>query len=344
MLGPLLRHRDAFLREAKVAYRLLDETLDEYAKDRAEMVAAGLAFYTLLSIAPLIIIAVALAGTILGERAARSAALQLVSDNMGHKAAATVDSWVQQASDAGGLASVVGFVLLLYTASRLGEQLRVALNQVWNVDARLARGFKASVRDYLQRRVFAFLLIVASGPALLVIFLSRALLSGLQQSFFGGDTPLAGGLVQLTQVAFSLVLVAGMSAVVFKVVPDTRVGWRAVLGGGILTSLLFNTGNVAVGLYLGRATVSQTYGAAGSAVVVLLWLYFSAQMFLFGAEFTQVYARHYGRGLNERERHELENAGNPRRQSSTPVNRRTYWAATWDRFRASRHWRSSLRR
>jgi membrane protein len=123
-----------------------------------------------------------------------------------------------------------------------------------------------------------------------------------------GETPLAGGLVQLSQIAFSLVLVAGMSAVAFEVVPDTRVGWKAVMRGGILTSALFNGGNLAVGIYLGRATVAQTYGAAGSAVVVLLWLYFSAQMFLFGAEFTQVYARHYGRGLSEREQQELKNA------------------------------------
>jgi membrane protein len=298
-------HRDYLLREAKVVYRLLDETLDEYAKDRAEMVAAGLAFYTLLSMAPLIIIAVAIAGAILGEGAARSAALQLVAENMGSSAAATVDSWVQQASDAGAMASVIGFVLVLYTASRLGAQLRVGLNQVWNVDAFLARGFKATIHDYLRRRLFAFVFIMASGPLLLLIFLSRALLSGLHDALFGDDTMFAGGLAQLSQVAFSFVLVAGMSAVVFKVVPDTRVGWPAVLRGGIVTSVLFNGGNILVGLYLARAAVAQTYGAAGSAVVVLLWLYFSAQMFLFGAEFTQVYARHYGRGLNEREQHEL---------------------------------------
>jgi len=294
MLGSLMPYGSALAHRAKLTYRLLDETFDEYSKDRAEMVAAGLAFHTLLSMAPLIIIAVAIAGAVLGEGAARGAALQLVTENMGRNAAATVDTWVQQASDSGALASMIGFLILLYTASRLGAQLRVGLNQIWNVDPFLARGFKASIRDYLRRRLFAFILILASGPVLLVIFLSRALLSGLQKALFGGDIAL--GLVELGQVTFSWLLVAGMSAVVFKVVPDTRVGWRAVLRGGMLTSVLFNCGNFLVGLYLGRATLSQTYGAAGSAVVVLLWLYFSAQMFLFGAEFTQVYARHHGRG------------------------------------------------
>ncbi len=301
-----MRWRKALADTAKLIYRLVDETLDEYAKDRAEMVAAGLAFYTLLSMAPLIIIAVAIAGAVLGKGAARSEALQLVTENMGRDAAETVDSWVKQASESGAMASVIGFLLVLYTASRLGAQLREGLNQVWNVDTVLASGFKATVRDYLRRRLFAFLLILASGPILLLIFLSRALLSGFQETLFGGDTALAGWLVQLSQVTFSLLLVAGMSAIVFKTVPDTRIGWPAILRGAALTSALFNGGNLLVGLYLGRASVSQTYGAAGSAVVVLLWLYFSAQMFLFGAEFTQVYARHYGRGLNAEERQELE--------------------------------------
>jgi membrane protein len=306
-MRPLAHRRAAWVRKAKLVYRLLDESLDEYSKDRAELVAAALAFYTMLSMAPLMIIAVAIAGAILGEGAAKREALRLVDENMGSSAAATVDSWVKQASDSGAMASAIGFLLVLYTASRLGAQLRVALNQVWNVDASLAQGFKASIRDYVSRRLFAFLLVLASGPILLVIFLSRALLSGLQDAVLG-KAALAGWFVQLSQAAFSLALVAGMSAVVFKVVPDTRVGWPAVIRGGILTSALFNGGNLLVGLYLGRATVSQTYGAAGSAVVVLLWLYFSAQMFLFGAEFTQVYARHYGRGLNAREQQELENA------------------------------------
>lgn len=305
------RYRNVLKRGGKVAYRLLDETIDEYSKDRAEMVAAGLAFYTLLSMAPLILIAVAIAGAILGKGTARQEALRLVTDSMGGNAAKTVDTWVQQASDSGGIASLIGFLLVLYTASRLAEQLRAGLNQVWNIDPILAKGFKATIQNYLKRRLFAFLLVLASGPILLVIFLSRALLTGFSETLFAG-TAMAGPMVQLGQLASSLVLVGGMSAVVFKVVPDTRVGWRCVLLGGALTSVLFNVGNALVGLYLGHATVSQTYGAAGSVVVVLLWLYFSAQMFLFGAELTQVYARQYGRGLNPRERQEHERAARMR--------------------------------
>lgn len=303
-----LRFRGELLRQrAKSAYGLIDAALDEYSKDRGELVAAALAFYTLLSIAPLIIIAVAMASIVLGEGRAREAALGLVSESMGPSASAAVAGWVDQASESGGVASLIGFLLVAYTASRLGAQLRSALNQVWNVDELLVRGFKATIRDYLKRRLAAFLLVMACGPVLLVVFASRALLTGFHTLLFAG-TPWAGTLAQLSQLLFSLVLVFGLTAVVFKVVPDTRVGWRAILPGAALTSLLFNFGNALVGLYLGRATVTEAYGAASSAVVVLLWLYFSAQMFLFGAEFTQVYAKRYGRGLSAKEAQEVERA------------------------------------
>jgi membrane protein len=258
----------------------------------------------LLSIAPLIIIAVAVAGTVLGRGAARNEVLSLVSQTMGASAGETVAQWVDEAAAAGGVASVIGFLVLLYAASRLGNQLRVALNQVWNVDEPLAAGFKAAIRNYVRRRLFAFLFVLAAGPLLLAVFASRALLSGLHEVLFR-DTPLAGALVQLGQLSFSFLIVAAISAVVFKYVPDTNMGWRPIVRGAVLTSLLFNVGNALVGLYLGRATVSQAYGAAGSAVVVLLWLYFSAQMFLFGAELTQVHARHFGRDLSRVEEEEL---------------------------------------
>lgn len=258
--------RETWISWGKEAYQLGNETLDEYAKDRGEMVAAGLAFFTLLSMAPLIIIAVAIAGQVLGRGTAESAVQRLVRDTMGNSAADTVGGWVQEASESGAIASIIGFALMLFTASRLGAQLRVGLNQVWNVDETLAESFKETVHDYVKRRLFAFLLVLASGPILLVVFASRALLTGLRDVVFA-ETPIAGLAVQLSQLAFSLVLVAVMSAVVFKVVPDTRIGWKAVTRGAILTSVLFNLGNWLVGLYLGRAPLrprAQPRGRAGA--------------------------------------------------------------------------------
>lgn len=278
---------------------MVNQTISQYSTDGGEMIAAALAFYTLLSIAPLIIIAVAIAGAVLGRSAAEREVLRVLSDAMGPDAAATVQGWVRQASESGGVASFVGFLLVLFAASRLGAQLRVALNKVWNVDVNQAEGFKGSVRDYVKRRLFAFLLVAAAGPLLLAVFASRALLTGLSDVLFA-SAPGAATLVGAAQLSFSIVIVAVVSALVFRVVPDMLVSWRPVLLGALLTSIVFNAGNWLVGLYLGRATVAQTYGAAGSAVVVLLWLYFSAQMFLLGAEFTQVYAAHYC-GASKRE-------------------------------------------
>jgi membrane protein len=297
--GP--RGKAHFLR---TAWSIINETLDDYSRDRGDAAAAALAFHALLSIAPLLIIAIAIAGAVLGESTARAEVAMLLARTMGQDAAVTVDGWVSQANESGGLASVIGAVLLFFTASRLGDQLRNALNQVWGIDVYVAESFKATISDYLQRRIVAFALVLSAGPLLLLVFASRALLSGASELLFGGFA-FGGAVTQALQLAGSIVLVAVMTAAAFRLLPDTHVGWRAILPGALLTSLLFNLGNVAVGLYLGRAGAVAMYGAAGSAVVILLWVYFSAQLFLYGAEFTEVYARRYGRGLTPREAREV---------------------------------------
>jgi membrane protein len=288
-----------------VAWHLANETWDEFSKTRGDLLAAALAFHTLLSMAPLIIIAVAVAGLILGQSAAQAEITRVLSETLGPQSAATVNEWVLQASESGELASAVGIVLTLFAASRFGEHLKNALNQIWLIDVQFAAGFKANVKNYVQRRIFAFAMVAATGPLLLIVFASRTLLTGFHSALFGGSM-LQGLAVQALQILLSLVVVAGASAAVFRFVPDTRVGWKNVLVGASLTSVLFNIGNALVGLYLARASVAAAYGAAGSLVVVLLWLYFSAQMFLLGAEFTRVYTEHFGPGLCAEEVMELE--------------------------------------
>jgi membrane protein len=302
-----MRHKEELTRQLKEGWRLISDVLDEYSRDRGELLAGALAFYALLSITPLVILSVALAGFVLGHGAARAEVDRLTREMMGPGAAEAVLGWVDEAQRSGALASLVGVLLLLLTASRLVNHLRGALNQIWNIDVFLAEGFKATVADYIKRRLFAFAVVLAAGPVLLLVFASRTLLTGLHEALFAG-TPLSGAIVQTVQVSFSIGLVWVISAVVYKFVPDTTISWRSAWMGGLLTSLLFNLGNVVVGLYLGRASVAAAYGAAGSAVVLLLWVYFSAQMFLIGAEFTQLYAERFGRGLNPNEQRELSRA------------------------------------
>jgi membrane protein len=269
------------------------ETLDGFSKDRGDVLAAALAFYTLLSIAPLVIVAVAIAGFILGQGTARQELLALLSETMGPGAAATVASWVDEASRSGKWATLVGVALVTLTASKVTAQLRTALNQVWNVEVSAPTSFKASVRRYAERRLFAVLLVIATGPLLIFVVLSRAFLTGVHELLFAA-LPVAALLVQLLQLLFSFALVALLTGLVFRIVPDAHLDWRSIRVGAVLTSLLFNAGNVLVGWYLARATVTATYGAAGSGVVILIWTYFSSGLFLLGAEFTQVYARHRG--------------------------------------------------
>lgn len=195
--GALTKLRDG----GKLVWSLLSDTIDEFSKDRGDLLAAAHAFYTLLSIAPLIIVAVAVAGLTLDTGVARAEMTRLLSDSMGPQAAQTVNGWVDEAARRGGVATALGALLLLFTASRLVSQLRSALNQIWNVDAFLARGFQGTVKDYVRRRLFAFALVLASGPLLVLTVASRAVLTGLQDALFSGS-PLAGFAVQAIHVLF----------------------------------------------------------------------------------------------------------------------------------------------
>ncbi len=288
-------------------WALINQTIDEFNRTRTDLLAAALAFHTLLSMAPLIIIAVAMAGVVLGHGPALDEVGLVLKDTLGQNGSNTVKQWVEQASAGGAVASIVGVVLTLWTASHLGSVLRDTLNQLWGIDVYMAEGFKSSIQHYLRRRLFALLVVAASGPLLLIVFASRTLLTAFHSALFRAS-PWQGLAIQALQIAFSLWIVACVSAVVFRYVPDTRVGWKNVLVGGALTSALFNLGNLVVGLYLGRASVTAAYGAAGSAVVVLLWLNFSAQMFLLGAQFTLVYGRRFGWGLSAAEARERATA------------------------------------
>jgi membrane protein len=296
------RSRSRWFAPFRVTYELARQTISGFSEDRAEILAAALAFYTMLSLAPVLIIAVAVAGTLLGTGEARHQVTELLAQAASASVAQTIDGWVDQAARAKGVASVVGGVLLLATAGKLFEQLKVALNTVFDVDEFAAEGFKSTVTSYVRRRLFAFAMVLGAGLVLLVVFASRTALEAASSRLFPGGT---ATLAWVGQVAFSLVLVGAIATVVLQLVPDTRVGWRAAAIGGVVTSVLFNVGNVLVGMYLGRATVTATYGAAGSLVVVLLWFFYSAQIFLLGAEVTHVVVCRWGRHLSPKDERDL---------------------------------------
>ena len=277
----------------RAVHGLVRETVDGYMRDRGDLLAAALAFYTLFAMAPLVLIATVVAGFVLGTEAARSEISSLISGSVGPEGASAVEGLVDALASAsrrsGALASLIAGAFTIFAASKLFQQLRRALNQIWSVPEGSGRKQDFSLWVYVRQRALAFLLVLASAPILLLVFASRALLSGLHDFLFR-TAPRAGTLVSGLQLGFSILLVWLVIALLFRYVSDKKLDWHAIGRGALVTSLIFNLGNIGVGLYLGRATTSGTYGAAGSLIVLLLWLKFSTSVFLFGAELTEVYA------------------------------------------------------
>jgi membrane protein len=277
---------------------LIETAAKGFSQDGGTLISAALAFHTLLSLAPLVIITVAVSSTVLGEGAAQAEIARFMQESMGPKVSTTIMSWVETASRSSEAASLLGLGLVLLAASRMGENLREAMNRIFNVEQKTAEGFRGTVEGLVRRRLFAFGLALAAGPMLIAIFASRALLTRFHDLLFP-DSAWAAGALQAGQLALSLGVVALGSALVLRVVPDEGVPFRRAFGGGVVISLLFNAGNALIGLYLGRAGVGAAYGIASSAVVVLLWLQFSSTIFLFSCELVQAHARLQARWADE---------------------------------------------
>ena len=275
----------------KALWGLLGETARDWKDDKADRLSAALAFYTILSLAPLVVIAVAVAGLAVGEEAARGQLSDQLGALMGPQAGAAVESILANAhKPATGVASTIfGAVVLLVGASGVFGELQDSLNTIWEVAPKPGRGVWGMLRD----RFFSFTMVLGVGFLLLVSLLVSAGLAAagdvLSHALPGGDA-----LWKVINFAVSLVVITALFALIYKVVPDVKVAWRDVWVGASVTALLFVLGKLAIGLYLGKSTVASAYGAAASIVVITIWVYYSAQILFLGAEFTQVYARLFG--------------------------------------------------
>lgn len=243
--------------------------------------------------APLLVIVIAVAGFVVGSRSeVRSEVLAQVSGVAGSEAAESVGQLIDNriSGRSGIAATIVGVITLLIGATGAFGQLKSALNTIWEVEPPPRRGFWQTIRE----RFLSFTLIVGVSFLLLVSLVVSAGLSFADEYFtsvFG-----FGGLVHALNVTVSLGVVTVLFATMFKVLPDVKMRWRDVWVGSLFTALLFTAGRELIGLYLGTVSISSVYGAAGSLVIILLWVYYSAQILFFGAEFTQVYARYRGGG------------------------------------------------
>ena len=275
----------------KDVYPLLKRTVDEWIDDLAPTYAASVAYYTVFSLSPLLIIAVGVAGVFFGEEAARGEIDSQLRDLIGEAGAQAVQQMMVNAkySDAGTLATIAGLAILAFGATAVFVQLQEALNHIWNVQSPKVSGF----RNFLRIRFWSFAMVIGTGFLLLVSLVMSALLSAFGK-YLGHLIPGWSLMLQLLDFFVPWALITVLFAISFKVIPDRKIAWRDVWLGAGVTSLLFSIGKFAIGLYLGKSSVASSYGAAASLAIILIWVYYSAQIFFLGAEFTQVYARCHG--------------------------------------------------
>lgn len=260
-----------------------------WMEDRAPRMGAALAYYTIFSLAPLLIIAIALAGLFFGEQAARGQVAHQIQSLVGRDGAIAIEEMLKaaQVPSSSITATITGFLIFLFGAMAVFGELQDALNTIWKVPPKPSYGWL----DFVRERLLSFSMILVVAFLLLVLLVVSAVLSSVIGWF---ETWLTVSLAHLTDFALSMFVVTGLFAMIFKLLPNAKIAWRDVWLGSTITALLFLGGRFLIGLYLGRSTLTSAYGAAGSFAVLLIWLYYSAQVFLFGAELTYQFARRFG--------------------------------------------------
>ena len=277
------------------AWRFLKDVVAQWIEDQPFQLAAALSYYTLFSLAPLLIIAISVAALAFGREAAQNQIVGTIQDMVGKESAQAIQEMIQRASNkpaTGIISTVVGIVALLFGAGGVVGQLQTSLNTIWGVVAKSGQG----VWGFIRQRFISFAMVLAIGFLLLVSLVITALLTGLTK-YLGNLIGGAALLAHAVDILLSFAFVSVLFAMIYKFLPDVRIQWRDVAVGAALTSFLFTIGKFFIGLYLGSSGVTSAYGAAGSLITVLLWVYYSALIFFLGAEFTQVYASQYGSGV-----------------------------------------------
>ena len=279
----------------KTIYELLQQTVTEWLEDKAPQLAAALAYYTIFSLAPLIIIVLGIVTFVLGSSDEAVELLKTqVASLMGSSGADTVNEVITAASEqsfsSSILATLIGLGTLIFAATGVFGQLQDAMNTIWEVQPKPGLG----IMNFIRARFLSFAMILGIGFLLLVSLVLSAILAALGEflaQLVAGSSVVIGQIIN-NFVSFGVITL--LFALIFKMLPDAQIAWRDVWLGAAVTALLFTVGKFFIGLYLGNKSFGSTYGAAGSLLILLLWVYYSAQILLFGAEFTQVYARRFG--------------------------------------------------
>ena len=273
-------------------FQLIKEAALAWNNDSAASMGAAIAYYTIFSIAPLLIIAIAIAGFFFGVEAAQGHIFGQARGLVGEEGALALQGLVESASKPaeGVLATVIGLVIMVFGATGVFAELQGAMDRIWQVPAAKQQW---SLWSMIRRRLLTFGMVLGVAFLLLASLVISALISALE-TLWNPYVGVTGIILQILNFVVSFLIVAGLFALIFKLLPRVAVAWGDVIIGAAATALLFNIGKLLIGLYIGKSGVVSGFGAAGSLVALLLWIYYSAQVFLLGAEFTWVYAKRYG--------------------------------------------------
>jgi len=272
---------------------LMVQTFDKCQRDNTPMLAAGLSFYAMLSLAPALWIVVAAAGAFIGRDSANTEVLRWMTRNMGANAADYLAGVVAQVNESSHIATIGGGIAMFLGATAAFSALQESLNRIWHQpdtsDIGMLKALRGFARGYFVRQVLAFVIMLLLGALLLASLLASAALA-----FFAESLPVSRWLWEVADFTVSVLLMMLLFGSVYHMLHKKAFGKQGIWVGAAVTALLFSLGKMAIGVYLGGAGVRSAYGAAGSFVLLLLWIYYSAQILLFGAEFTEVYSRQQG--------------------------------------------------
>lgn len=272
---------------------LLRATMSDWYEDRAQRIGAALAYYTIFALAPGLVIVMALAGLMLGP-GAESQIIGQIRELIGEQGATAIEATVRSARNEtlGATGTALALIPLVFGLWGVFGELQDGLNTIWGVTPKRGR----RIRDILKERFWSFAMVVGIGFVLLVSLVLSAWLAAVG-TYVGSLLPAPAAGLEALNFVISFVVITGSFALIFKLLPDVRIAWRDVWLGAAVTSLFFTVGKFLIGLYLGKSAVASAYGAAGSLVIIVVWVYYSAQILLLGAEFTKVWTKRRGSGF-----------------------------------------------
>lgn len=287
----------------RAIWRLLLESAREWSENDAASLGAAIAYYAAFSVAPLLLMVIAVAGLLIGDAAAEQELFAQLRDLIGANGAATLQQIVRSANDSGQglMAAAISGVTLFIGATTVLAQLQKSLDRIWKAPPRKGIG----VWNLLKVRLQAFSLVLAVGFLLAISMVATAAIA-VVSSLLGGWIGQSELLLQAINGLFSFAAITLLFALTYRFLPNLTIAWRDVLVGAAVTSLLFGIGKTAIGLYIGHSAISSSFGAAGAFIVFLVWIYYSAMIYLFGAEFCHVYARRHGSLKNQESQHNPE--------------------------------------